>query len=191
MLGLILAFSCHARNPHLEMQLSVSCRKQTAWCTLQGQSCFDSFLASPTEGTESWWESHVSETKAYSTLSTEKEKKPNNLGHDLYRNRCWGTCCKMSPPWRPSRCTEKTVAMVGVFFFFFLYCMHETPMQMFLYLHAKACYVWVVYSFFLPEISHTSIKHTSCPRIKWKFRIVKMPHIFCSPHQKSSRICLR
>lgn len=54
MLGLVLPFSCQARNPHLEMQLLVSCQKQIAQGTLQEQSFSDGCLAAPTEGTESF-----------------------------------------------------------------------------------------------------------------------------------------
>lgn len=51
-----------------------------------------------------------------------KKKKKHDLGYDLYRNQCQRTCCNTSPSWRPRRCTDKTVAVVRVFFFFII-CM--------------------------------------------------------------------
>lgn len=51
--GLVLVFSCHARNSNLDMLLSVSHQKQAALCTLWEQSFSGGCLASPTEGGES------------------------------------------------------------------------------------------------------------------------------------------
>lgn len=51
--GRVLVFSCHVKNPNLDMQLSVSYQKQAALCTLGEQSFSDDCLAAPTEGAES------------------------------------------------------------------------------------------------------------------------------------------
>lgn len=48
---LVLVFSCHARNPNL--QLSVSCHKQAVSCASWEQSFSDGCLAAPIEGAES------------------------------------------------------------------------------------------------------------------------------------------
>lgn len=90
--GLVLVFSCHARNPNLDMQLSASCQKQeqSSLCTLWEQSFSDGCLAAPAEGAQSLTErTDVSVKLKHKALwRKERERSKLSLGYGLYGNHC-------------------------------------------------------------------------------------------------------
>lgn len=90
--GLVLVFSCHARNPNLDMQLSAPCQKQASLCTLREQSFSDGCLAALTEGAESLSErTDVSVKLSHKALwgkEGEIERRKLSLGYGLYGSHC-------------------------------------------------------------------------------------------------------